>query len=77
MVRPLDGEVNGGGATGVRRVHKAKRKKRGSTSAPAASRRLRKTLRHVLLALVAREDEKTIRLLLGMLSEVRKWAEGD
>jgi hypothetical protein len=32
----------------------------------------RKELLHGLLALVAREDEKTVRLLLRMLAEVRK-----
>jgi hypothetical protein len=32
---------------------------------------------HDLLALVAREDEKTVRLLLGMLAEVKKSAEAD
>jgi hypothetical protein len=36
----------------------------------------RKELLHDLLAVVAREDEKTIRLLLGMPAEARKWAEG-
>ena len=37
----------------------------------------RKELLHDLLALVAREDEKTIRLLIGMLAEVKKWEEAD
>jgi hypothetical protein len=37
----------------------------------------RKEQLHDLLALVAREDEKTIRLLLGMLAEVKRWSEVD
>ena len=37
----------------------------------------RKYLLHDLLALVAREDEKTIRLLVGMLAEIRKIQEAD
>jgi hypothetical protein len=51
------------------------RQKRGQRFGPAANRRLPQELSHDPLPLVAREDEMPIRLRLGMLAEMRKWAD--